>query len=96
VSGAWTGGSTWRWRKVRAAVLARDGFACRVRVPGAWTTPRGLQRCLGRADCVHHTRGRAVTGDDPRYMVAACTPCNLRVGDPTEGVDPRPRPGTRW
>lgn len=54
--------------------------------------------CTGMADCVHHTKGRLVTGDDPRFMVASCTDCNLKIGDPNAGVpvDPKPRPMTRW
>lgn len=32
----------------------------------------------------HHVLGRKVTGDDPRYIVAACQHCNLKVGDPTK------------
>lgn len=96
MSRSWAGGSTWRQRKIRAAVLRRDGHACQIRVPGTWVTPRGVQRCLGRADCVHHTLGKAITGDDPRYMVAACTPCNLKIGDPTRQPDPPPQPRTRW
>lgn len=76
-------------------MLARDGNRCRIATPGTWTIGNGEERrCLGVADCVHHTRGRAVTGDDPRFMVAACTPCNLLIGEPR--VDPPPRPVTEW
>ena len=97
MSRSWAGGSTWAYRKVRDKVLRRDGRACQIRLPGTWVTPQGVQSCLGRADCVHHTQGRAVTGDDPRFMVAACSPCNLRVGDPTkQQPDPPPRPRMRW
>lgn len=84
MSAGWGRGSTRLWRKRRAQVLARDGHRCQLRLPG----------CLGRADCVHHVRGRARTGDDPNQMVAACTPCNLAVGEPD--ADPEPRPTTRW
>jgi hypothetical protein len=35
--------------------------------------------------------GKAVTGDDPLYLQAACTPCNQHVGDPAAG-DPEPLP----
>lgn len=98
VSKSWAGGSTTRWRRLRLEVLARDGWRCRIALAGTWVTRRGeTARCLGRADCAHHTRGRSVTGDDPRFIVAACSPCNLRVGDPTKAVvDPRPRPRTKW
>lgn len=80
MAGGWGNGSTRAWRKIRAAVLARDGGTCRVRIPGI---------CLGTATCVHHILGRAVTGDDPRYLLASCQPCNRRIGEPG-----RPR-GTR-
>lgn len=94
-SEAWAGGSTRGWRKVRALVLLRDGHRCQLAIPGVWRTGAGEERrCLVTADCVHHTRGRAVTGDDPAFMVAACTPCNLKIGQPA--VDPAPRPLTAW
>jgi hypothetical protein len=40
---------------------------------------------------VHHTLGRAVTGDDPRYMVAAHRTCNLEARTP-----PQPRKVSSW
>ncbi|HEV2784686.1 MAG TPA: hypothetical protein VGX25_35325 [Actinophytocola sp.] len=85
MSKAWAKGSTRRWRKIRARVLARDRYRCQLRRPD----------CAGRADQVHHTLGRAVTGDDERYLVAACGPCNRGVGDPARR-DPQPAPRTRW
>ncbi len=51
--------------------------------------------CTGEATQVHHVLGRAVTGDDPRYLVAACAECNVHVGDPA-AVSPPHRPVTRW
>lgn len=85
MSRAWAGGSTTAWRKLRAAVLDRDGHLCRLQLAG----------CTRRATCVHHTLGRAVTGDDPTHLIAACEPCNAKIGDPRAG-DPRPTPRTRW
>lgn len=82
----WASGSTTAWRKVRAAVLARDRHQCRLRLPG----------CTTHATHAHHTRGRHITGDDPRWIVAACRNCNLKVGDPTKTKDPPNRPVTRW
>jgi 5-methylcytosine-specific restriction endonuclease McrA len=76
--------STTAWRKVRAYVLKRDGGRCQVKLEG----------CKTIADCVHHLRGRAL-GDDPRYLVASCTPCNLQVGDPRV-KDPDIKPRTVW
>lgn len=71
---------------MRAAVLARDRYLCRVQ----------LDVCTEAATCVHHTKGRGVTGDDPRYLVASCAPCNLKIGDPTRGADPPNEGVTRW
>lgn len=51
--------------------------------------------CTGVANVVHHTLGRAVTGDDVRYLQATCAACNNRVGDPTKH-NPQPRRLTRW
>lgn len=87
-------GSTRRRRKINAAVLLRDGGVCMIALPGEWKVWGGMARCAGKADCVHHTKGYAVTGDDPRYMVAACSACNLKVGEPK--VDPKPNPLTEW
>ena len=89
MSRSWTGGSTRAWRTTRARVLARDGYACRLKLPG----------CTGQATQVHHTVGRGTTGDDPRWLIAACRSCNLAVGDPTrpgKHHDPEPRPLTQW
>jgi 5-methylcytosine-specific restriction endonuclease McrA len=91
---AWQGGSTRAWRRLRRQVLERDGYRCQIRLP-PWG-PGTDQRCAITADCVHHTRGRATTGDDPTYLQAACTPCNLRIGDPTRHTEPEPQPMTKW
>lgn len=84
----WTKGSTRAWRRTRARVLARDGYRCQLQ----------LDCCTGQATQVHHTVGRAVSGDDERYLVAACQPCNLRIGDPTKTKtrEPEPRRVTKW
>jgi hypothetical protein len=74
------------YRRLRAEILERDGWRCTLRIEGV---------CKVKADCVHHTLGRGVTGDDPRYMVAACTDCNLNVGDP-RSLNPAPTPSTNW
>lgn len=63
-----------------------NGGRCVVAVAGV---------CTGVADTVHHTQGRAVTGDDPRYLVASCRACNLHVGEPAKHT-PRPRRVSRW
>lgn len=87
MSRAWAGGSTRAWRRTRAAVLARDRELCQLRIPGI---------CTVHATDVHHTKGRALTGDDPKYLVASCEACNLRIGDPSTAQDPKPAPRTAW
>jgi hypothetical protein len=67
-------------------VLDRDGHECKMRIPGI---------CTGEATHVHHTQGRAVTGDDPRHLVAACAACNLHIGDPRKH-NPQPRRVSKW
>ena len=92
MSSGWANGSTREWRKIRAAVLRRDSYRCQVRIAGI---------CKVKADCVHHLDGKAA-GDHPHRLVASCTPCNLRVGDPTKAKrdkaanDPPCRPRTLW
>jgi 5-methylcytosine-specific restriction endonuclease McrA len=86
MSKSWAGGSTRRWRKIRRGVLIRDNYQCQIQLTGI---------CTGRATCVHHTLGKAVTGDDPTYLVAACTECNLKIGDPQK-YNPQPKPMTKW
>ncbi|MFJ8966060.1 hypothetical protein ACIRG5_42390 [Lentzea sp. NPDC102401] len=105
MSKGWTGGSTRQWRRTRAAVLEQNqldtGGRCTVQIPTI---------CTRWADTVHHTKGRAITGDDPAHLVASCTPCNLHIGDPqthnpacplcaqrpSNALDPEPRPMTWW
>lgn len=84
MSRAWAGGSTRRWRRDRATVLARDGHRCQLKLPG----------CSTVATEVHHVLGKGVS-DDPADCLAACQPCNLAAGDP-RASDPAPRPVTRW
>jgi hypothetical protein len=50
--------------------------------------------CTGQADQVHHTLGRQVTGDDPRYLVACCMACNLKIGEP--GRSPQSKRVSKW
>lgn len=89
MSNAWAKGSTARWRRIRAAVLLANAQEnkgrCVLQIKGV---------CTGLADCVHHVLGRSVTGDDPRYLVAACRACNLAIGEPGRG--PKPKRVSRW
>jgi len=67
----WDGrGSTTAWRKVRAVVLARDGYICQLRISGV---------CTYRARHVHHLHGKDM-GDHPSGLVASCAECNLHLG----------------
>lgn len=75
------------WKRVRLMVLARDHYRCRLTLTG----------CEFRATHVHHTRSRALVGDDPRYLVAACAHCNLSLGDPTSAAaTAAPSRHTQW
>ena len=73
MSRAWAKGSTRAWRRIRVHVLARDGYRCRIQLPG----------CIGRANAVHHTIDRTLVGDDPNFLIAACQACNNKIGNPT-------------
>lgn len=85
MSRAWAGGSTTAWRRTRAYVLRRDRYRCQLGHPG----------CTTAATEAHHTRSRALVGDDPAFLVASCRACNLAEGEPGS-KDPRPSPRTRW
>ena len=87
MSASWAGGSTRAWRRTRAYVLHRDGYTCRLRLPGCTTA------APAEGGHVHHLKGKA-NGDDPRYLVASCESCNLQVGEPEP--DPTPTPMTKW
>jgi 5-methylcytosine-specific restriction endonuclease McrA len=89
MSKAWAAGSSTRWRKLRARILADNTRTnqglCQLRLRG----------CTGQANVVHHIYGRAITGDDPAHLQAVCRHCNLKAGDPTTN-HPMPRRVTRW
>lgn len=83
MSKAWASGSTRAWRQLRERVLIQNQISnqgkCRLAIDDV---------CTGRANTVHHTLGRAVTGDDPRYLMAVCKACNLHVGEPAKHKQP--------
>jgi hypothetical protein len=75
---------------LRALVLADN----QARSAGRCTpVPDGV--CTGQADTVHHTLGRAITGDDRKYLAAVCAACNLHVGEPRRS-SPKPRRVSKW
>lgn len=90
MSKAWAKGSTAAWRRLRARILFDNQLEnqgrCTVQIEGV---------CTGQANTVHHTLGRGVTGDDPRYLVACCKECNGRIGEPKRTSPPH-RPITEW
>lgn len=88
----WEGGSTRAWRKIRAAVLKRDGYICQLRLEP--DKKAHFDGCTHKATHAHHLDGKAM-GDDPNRIVAACAACNQRIGDPTR-LDPEHEPHTRW
>jgi hypothetical protein len=65
--------SSARWRKLRAAVLARDGYLCQI----------GGPRCVGHATTADHINPVAIAPDmfwEPDNVRAACAPCNAGRG----------------
>ena len=82
MSHAWGRGSTRRWREVRAIVLARDKYICRAHNDGYCDAVLRTHTCTRYATHAHHTKGKSVTGDDMRYIVASCRSCNMHIGDP--------------
>lgn len=89
MSRSWAKGSTTRWRRLRAAILLANAHEnqgrCTLQIKGV---------CTGLATEVHHTKGKRY-GDDPKWLVPACAPCNRHVGDPMRGK-PQPKRVTRW
>jgi len=90
MSKAWARGSTYKWRTLRARVLqanlVENQGRCVVQIEGV---------CTGVANTVHHTMGRAVTGDDPRYLVACCRACNASIGEPKHN-SPKHKRVSEW
>lgn len=88
MSRSWAGGSTSAWRRVRLQVLIRDNYECQLKLSNICTTT---------AEHAHHVLGRALTGDDPQWIVAACSACNYAIGEPSRRpADPPPRRMTQW
>jgi hypothetical protein len=91
MSQSWANGSTRQWRRIRDAILHRDklaGYLCRAHEEGWCNHKPGPHTCTTRPTEGHHTRGRALTGDNPDFIVASCKACNLHIGDPTTGIQP--------
>ena len=87
MSRGWSGGSTTRWRTLRAAILQRDRHTCQIAGP----------TCTVRADHVDHIVPREMGGtDEPANLRAACRTCNLgRPRHPTTH-EPAPKRVSSW
>ncbi|MEU8636778.1 hypothetical protein AB0C38_31795 [Amycolatopsis sp. NPDC048633] len=89
---SWRGGSTRRWRKLRAYVLDRDRWVCQL--CNQPIDPK-VKHPDPESAHVHHLDGK-VYGDDLDRMVAVHRRCNLAAGDPTRTADPEPKRVTAW
>lgn len=79
-------------RKVRPAVLIRDGYICHIcRKP----IDPNLQSPHPMSATLDHIVGPQ-TGSNPDYLKAAHRICNLKRGNPRQLPDPQPRRVTRW
>lgn len=93
MSTGWKGGSTTRWRKLRAYVLGRDGYLCRVRLDAG---------CTGNAPLVgghvDHIVPLGMGGDkwDVNNCRASCAHCNLAREKATVVEEPAPRRISKW
>jgi 5-methylcytosine-specific restriction endonuclease McrA len=89
VSNGWRGGSTTRWRLLRAYVLERDHYLCRIGTAGV---------CVGAASHVDHIVPKSAGGEDTESNLrAACEPCNLHRGAArVRAPEPAPRPVSQW
>lgn len=79
-----------RWRRVRLAVLARDGYVCRLRIP---------EVCTIAATTVDHIvpiRDRPDLEFNPRNLRASCQPCNQYRGARQIDLMPGPGRSPRW
>lgn len=71
------------WRAIRFKVMtdnvANNNGRCNLRIDNV---------CTYYATQVHHTRSRAIVGDDVRYLMAVCKECNLAIGEPERHSPP--------
>ncbi len=92
MSRSWQGGSDTRWRRFRAAVLARDHYRCRVQLAGC---TRAAPLAGGHVDhIIPLSRGGAKY--DAANARASCESCNLARGKGSVTQDPDPAPVSRW
>lgn len=86
--GGWANGSTSSWRRIRLAVLIRDGFRCQLPVDAAGNYDRDADDVAAAVLTV------PANPNDPTNLRAACALHNQQRGDGTDRRR-RPRP-TRW
>lgn len=87
MSAGWALGSTTRWRRIRAYVLARDGYVCRI----------GAAGCVELATHVDHIVPKEAGGtDEEGNLRAACEPCNLGRRRARAEYEPDPRSVSEW
>lgn len=90
MSAGWDQGSTTAWRTIRAYVLGRDRYLCRIGTAGV---------CTAQATCVDHIVPKAMGGEDVETNLrAACEPCNLDRARAQSRLyeEPEPRRLSRW
>lgn len=93
MSRAWhaRGGSTTRWRRLREYVLRRDGYKCRVGLPGC------TEEAPLRGGHVDHIVPRESGGEDTETNLrAACEHCNLSRGRIKAVEEPEPKRISKW
>jgi 5-methylcytosine-specific restriction endonuclease McrA len=73
-------GFNWRrWKQLRDAVLARDGWVCWIcHGPGATTVDHVLPRHLGGSDAVWNLRAAHFTCNKNKGIAVASTPATSR------------------
>jgi hypothetical protein len=112
LSKGWAGGSTRRYRKLRAFVLRQAGHTCQMQTHPEvqeLARARGVNlaaKCTGTATHMHHLDGVAAGKVcPPSRAVASCPECNYAIGEVTaerkagrgRPADPAPNPPrTNW
>lgn len=95
MSTGWSGGSTTRWRVLRAYVLKRDGYRCMVKMAGCTVYARASVRDEAHVD---HIVPLSMGGDkwDEGNCRASCAHCNLTRKKAVVVEEPAPKRVSRW
>jgi 5-methylcytosine-specific restriction endonuclease McrA len=73
-----------QWKRLRRAILHRDGYACRLQGP----------TCVGVANTVHHIEPSSRRPDlfwEPANLISACGACNYADGARVKAANERQR-----